>query len=38
MNIYGHVIPEVNRQAADALGELIKPRTLELPAKTRKER
>ncbi len=33
MNIYRHAIPEVNREAANALGELIKPQTLELPTK-----
>jgi integrase len=31
MNIYGHAIPEVNREATNALGELIQPQELEVP-------
>ena len=37
MNIYGHAIPEVNRQASNALGRLVQPATIELPQKVRKE-
>jgi integrase len=37
MNLYGHAIPEVNRQAVNGLGELLQPATLELPQKVRKE-
>lgn len=33
MNIYGHVIPEVNRDAMNQLGALIMPETLEIPRK-----
>jgi hypothetical protein len=31
MNIYGHAIPEVSREATNALGELIQPQELEVP-------
>jgi hypothetical protein len=37
MNLYGHAIPEVNRQAVNGLGELVQPATLELPQKVRQE-
>lgn len=33
MNIYGHVIPEVNRDAMNQLGALVMPETLEIPRK-----
>jgi integrase len=33
MNIYGHAIPEVSRDAVNALGNLVMPERLELPMK-----
>jgi integrase len=33
MNLYGHTIPEINRDAINALGELVMPETLEMPRK-----
>ena len=33
MNIYAHVIPEVNRDAVNQLGALVMPETLEMPRK-----
>lgn len=33
MNIYGHAIPEVNRDAMNQLGALVMPEVLEIPAK-----
>jgi integrase len=34
MNIYGHAIPEVSREATNALGELIQPQELKVPTKS----
>lgn len=34
MNLYGHVIPGVNRDAVDQLGELVMPERLEMPERT----
>ena len=36
MNIYAHAIPEVNRDALNSLGDLVKPQTLELPQRAKK--
>jgi integrase len=33
MNIYGHTVPEINRAAANALGDLVQPATLDLAPK-----
>ncbi len=32
MNVYGHAIPEINRDAVNALADLVKPEVLELPS------
>ena len=37
MNIYSHVIPEVNRNAMNSLGDLVKPQTLSIPRKVKKD-
>lgn len=37
MNIYAHAIPDVNRAALDRLGDLVKPQTLELPKRAKKD-
>jgi integrase len=37
MNLYGHVIPEVNRSALNSLGDLLKPQTLELPKRVKRD-
>lgn len=36
MNLYAHVIPDVNREALNQLGDLIAPATLEIPVRVRK--
>jgi integrase len=37
MNTYGHVIPGVNRDALNNLGDLLKPQTIELPKRVKKD-
>jgi integrase len=37
MNIYSHALPQVNRDALNALGALVKPETMSIPRKVRKE-
>jgi integrase len=37
MNIYAHAIPEVNRGALNSLGDLLKPQTMSIPRRVKKD-
>jgi hypothetical protein len=37
MNIYAHALPQVNRDALNSLGDLIKPQTIEMPRRVKKD-
>lgn len=37
MNIYAHAIPEVNRDALNSLGDMLKPQTMNIPRRVKKD-